>query len=148
MVLDAGLIEPFKNQGIAVRHIEQNEQHRDEDHGKKQDLIDDLLLMVQVHEDQGNQGCFKRCHNHPDHDVHTMGRQFNIRQPNGDDREQEQQAAYDEVLFDRFLDFFEIVSHDVRSLVWGLEEIEKREEEDPDEVNKVPEEAADFDAIR
>src|ERR1700720_296219 len=39
------------------------------------------------------------------------------------------------------------VLRNVRRVVHGLEQIEKREDKNPDKIDKVPEQSADFDAV-
>ena len=106
-----------------------------------------------MHENRGHKAGFECGHQHSHRNVGLVRAKVHVGQRDGETGEHEQRGADHQipshVLPDAvrvFLIFLWVLRKSGR-IVHGLEQIEERKDKNPDQIDKVPEQAGDFDAI-
>ncbi len=105
-------VKILEDQRIKAAPIEEEKKSCHEDEREGEELVDQLRLMIEMHEDQGDKSGLDRGEDHADNDVLTMGGELDSREPNGEDGADGENGTDPEDLADGFFDFFGAVSHD------------------------------------
>src|SRR5216684_949531 len=139
--------------GIVPGKIREPKKSEDEKAGENQDAVDQFLFGGEMHKDGSDEADFKGREEQGDDDVRFLRAEIHIRQSDREGSANNQRGADQQVAFDVLLDAVRVllvlgrVLGNVRRVVHGLEQIEKRKHKNPDQIDKVPEEAADLDPI-
>lgn len=141
------ILETFIDQAFRIAPIKEEEKDKHESESESQHLVDEHFFVIQVHEDQRHESSLDGGKDHADDDVQAVCGQLNIGQPHGKARKDGEEHTDPEDLLDGLMDFFRAFGHNKGMFEVGLQEIKKWEQEDPDKIHKVPEEAANFDAV-
>jgi hypothetical protein len=106
-------LKVLEDQRIKAAPIEEKEQGGHKDEGEGKELVDQFGLMIEMHEDQGDESSFDRGEDHADDDILAMSGEFNRREPDRKDGADGKYTTDPKDLADGFFDFFGAVSHDV-----------------------------------
>ena len=121
--------------------------------GKNQDPINEPPFRRQMHEHGGNSSRLQCRHQHGDADVGFARSEIDVGKSDGYGGKREQERTYHQITANVFLYTVRVflvlfrILRNIGRIVHGLEQIKQREYENPDQIDKVPKQAAHFDAI-
>src|SRR5450432_2062664 len=140
---------------IVPGEIGQPKESKDEEESKNQDAIDHPFLRGEMHEDCSDEARFEGGHDHRDCDVGLLRSEIDVGKGDGDSGKKEKRPADHEITTNVFRDIVSSVlvvryffaggsggclgEDGFVRFVHRLEQVKERENEDPDQIDKVPE---------
>src|SRR5947199_2344767 len=142
-----------KDRVVVPRQKYKPEKSQHKKAGKNQDAVNQALFRGKMHENRGNGARFQRRHQHGNADIGFARSAIDIGKRDRDGGECEQERADHQITSNVLLYTVRVflvflgVLRNIRRIVHVLEQIEQREHKYPDQIDKVPEQAAYLDAI-
>src|SRR2546427_4139885 len=143
----------MKHWVVVPRQKDKPEKSEHKKPGENQDAVDEALFRGKMHENCRYQARFKRRHQHGHGDVRFARAKIDIRKCDCNGCKREQERAHHQITTDVLLNVVRVflvllwVLGNVRRVVHGLEQVKKWEDENPDQIHKMPEKAGYLNAI-
>src|SRR5437879_2903909 len=121
--------------------------------GENQNAVNQAFFGGKMHENRGYGSCFQHRHQHRTANVGFARSEIDIGQSDCDGSEREQECAYHQITSDVLLYAMRVllvllgILRNIGRIVHGSEQVKKREHKNPDQIDKMPEQAAHLDAI-
>src|SRR6266404_5036123 len=143
----------MKDWVVVPRQKYKPEKSEHKETGKNENAVDESFFRRQVHENCRDQSRFKHCHQHGHRDVRLRRAKVHVGKRDGNGGERKQRRPDHQITSDVLLHVVRVllvlawVLRNIRRVVHQLEQIKKWKNENPDQIDKVPEKADYLDAI-